>query len=53
MTTHDWRKVTDDTFAFILRCRRLDGGYIPGVRDDLPDAHTLSWGHALRPGRKY
>lgn len=26
---------------------------IPGVRDDLPDAHTLSWGHALRPGRKY
>jgi geranylgeranyl transferase type-2 subunit beta len=22
---------------------------IPGVRSDLPDAHTLSWGHAMRP----
>lgn len=26
---------------------------IPGVRFDLPDAHTLSWGHAMTPGRIY
>jgi geranylgeranyl transferase type-2 subunit beta len=24
-------------------------GKVPGVRFDLPDAHTLGWGHALRP----
>jgi len=26
---------------------------IPGTRFDLPDAHTLSWGHAMVPGKKY
>jgi hypothetical protein len=26
---------------------------IPSVRADLPDAHTLSWGHAMQPGKKY
>lgn len=26
---------------------------VPGVRWDLPDAHTLSWGHAMQPGRTY
>ncbi|MCY3020947.1 MAG: terpene cyclase/mutase family protein [Planctomycetota bacterium] len=26
---------------------------IPGVRRDLPDAHTLSWGHAMLPGKQY
>jgi geranylgeranyl transferase type-2 subunit beta len=28
-------------------------GRVPGVRWDLPDAHTLGWGHAMRPGRDY
>ncbi|HEY3320840.1 MAG TPA: prenyltransferase/squalene oxidase repeat-containing protein [Planctomycetota bacterium] len=26
---------------------------IPGARFDLPDGHTLSWGHAMRPGKRY
>lgn len=26
---------------------------IPGARYDLADAHTLSWGHAMMPGRVY
>ena len=26
---------------------------IPGARFDLPDAHTLSWGHAMDPDRIY
>ena len=28
-------------------------GRVPGVRRDLPDAHTLGWGHAMEPGRVY
>jgi hypothetical protein len=24
---------------------------VPAVRLDRPDAHTLGWGHAMRPGR--
>jgi len=31
----------------------IQAGVIPGVRSGLPDAHTLSWGHAMEPGRKY
>lgn len=30
----------------------LQAGRVPGVRD-LPDAHALGWGHAMRPGRTY
>jgi len=26
---------------------------VPGARSDLPDAHVLSWGHAMRPGKVY
>ena len=26
-------------------------GRVPGARRDLPDAHTLGWGHAMQPGR--
>jgi hypothetical protein len=26
---------------------------VPMAKRDLPDAHTLSWGHAMRPGRLY
>jgi geranylgeranyl transferase type-2 subunit beta len=26
---------------------------VPGARLDLPDAQTLGWGHAMRPGRDY
>ena len=28
-------------------------GRVPGARLDLPDAHTLGWGHAMQPGRDY
>jgi hypothetical protein len=28
-------------------------GFVPGVRRDLPDAHTLGWGHAMEPGTRY
>ena len=31
----------------------LQAGRVPGMKRDLPDAHTLSWGHAMRPGKKY
>jgi len=27
----------------------IQADVVPGVRPDLPDAHTLSWGHAMRP----
>jgi geranylgeranyl transferase type-2 subunit beta len=26
---------------------------IPGAKCDLPDAETLSWGHAMKPGKNY
>jgi len=28
-------------------------GRVPMVEEDRADAHTLSWGHAMRPGRDY
>ena len=31
----------------------IQAGYVPGARLDLPDAHTLGWGHAMQPGRDY
>lgn len=31
----------------------LQAGRIAGAPRDLPDAHTLGWGHAMRPGRQY
>jgi geranylgeranyl transferase type-2 subunit beta len=31
----------------------VQAGRVPGVRTDLPDAHTLSWGHAMAPDRDY
>ncbi len=31
----------------------IQAGRVPGVRKDLPDAHTLGWGHAMQPGRDY
>jgi hypothetical protein len=31
----------------------IQAGRIPEARRDLPDAHTLSWGHAMEPGRLY
>jgi hypothetical protein len=31
----------------------IQAGKIPGTRFDLPDGHTLSWGHAMVPGKKY
>lgn len=31
----------------------IQAGRIPGSRIDLPDAHTLGWGHAMRPGKAY
>jgi geranylgeranyl transferase type-2 subunit beta len=31
----------------------IQAGRVPGVRKDLPDAHTLGWGHAMQPGWDY
>jgi geranylgeranyl transferase type-2 subunit beta len=31
----------------------IQAGRVPNGRRDLPDAHTLGWGHAMQPGRKY
>src|SRR5687767_15588189 len=31
----------------------VQAGRIPGVRTDLPDAHTIGWGHAMQPGKNY
>ncbi|MGA2864788.1 MAG: prenyltransferase/squalene oxidase repeat-containing protein [Verrucomicrobiota bacterium] len=31
----------------------IQAGRVAVPRRDLPDAHTLSWGHALQPGRIY
>ena len=31
----------------------IQTGSVPGARTDLPDAHLLSWGHAMQPGKIY
>jgi geranylgeranyl transferase type-2 subunit beta len=31
----------------------IQTGAVPGARADLPDAHLLSWGHAMQPGKIY
>ena len=31
----------------------IQAGFVPGVRRDPPDAHTLGWGHAMKPGTRY
>jgi prenyltransferase beta subunit len=31
----------------------IQAGRLPGAHLDLPDGHTLSWGHAMQPGRVY
>jgi prenyltransferase beta subunit len=31
----------------------LQTGFVPATRSDLPDAHLLSWGHAMQPGKIY
>ena len=35
-------------FGTLIQCGKVAAG-----RHDLPDAQTLSWGHAMRPGRLY
>jgi geranylgeranyl transferase type-2 subunit beta len=35
-------------FGTLIQC-----GRVSLARGDLPDAHTLSWGHAMQPGRIY
>jgi prenyltransferase beta subunit len=35
-------------FGTLLQC-----GRVSATKRDLPDAHTLSWGHAMQPGRMY
>ncbi len=35
-------------FGTLIQC-----GRIPGARFDLPDGQTLSWGHAMQPGKVY
>jgi prenyltransferase beta subunit len=31
----------------------IQAGRIAGAARDIPDAHTLSWGHAMQPGKVY
>jgi prenyltransferase/squalene oxidase-like repeat protein len=31
----------------------IQAGRVPGAPRDLPDAHTLGWGHAMQPDRVY
>lgn len=31
----------------------VQAGRVPGTKLNLPDAHTLSWGHAMAPGKIY
>jgi geranylgeranyl transferase type-2 subunit beta len=31
----------------------IQAGRVRGARGDIPDAHTLSWGHAMQPGKVY
>ncbi|MFO0890690.1 MAG: prenyltransferase/squalene oxidase repeat-containing protein [Isosphaeraceae bacterium] len=31
----------------------IQAGRIPGARTDLPDSHTLGWGHAMDPAKVY
>jgi hypothetical protein len=31
----------------------IQAGRVSGVKADLADAHTLSWGHAMQPGKMY
>lgn len=31
----------------------IQAGRVPGARWDIPDAHTLGWGHAMQPGKVY
>ena len=31
----------------------IQAGLVPGANLDLPDAHTLGWGHAMKPGKTY
>ena len=31
----------------------IQAGRVPGAKLDLADAHTLSWGHAMKPGKLY
>lgn len=31
----------------------IQTGAVPGVRNNLPDAHLLGWGHAMQPGKNY
>jgi geranylgeranyl transferase type-2 subunit beta len=35
-------------FGTLIQCRRISS-----AGRDLPDAHTLSWGHAMKPGKVY
>lgn len=31
----------------------IQAGRVPSAKRDLADAHTLSWGHAMQPGKIY
>jgi geranylgeranyl transferase type-2 subunit beta len=31
----------------------IQAGMVPGATLNLPDAHTLGWGHAMKPGETY
>jgi hypothetical protein len=31
----------------------IQAGRVHSAKSDLPDAHTLNWGHAMQPGKVY
>jgi hypothetical protein len=46
-------KHSDMDAAYFQLGTLIQGSVIPGVRNNLPDAHALGWGHAIAPGRTY
>jgi Prenyltransferase and squalene oxidase repeat len=47
-----WRPSDRDAVYFQFGTL-IQAGRVAGVRRDLPDAHTLGWGHAMQPGKEY
>jgi geranylgeranyl transferase type-2 subunit beta len=47
----DWH--SDMDAVYFQMGTLIQAGRVPGVRTDLADSHTLGWGHAMQPGRRY
>jgi prenyltransferase beta subunit len=44
---------SDMDAVYFLFGTLIQAGRVPMARRDLAEAHTLSWGHATRPGKLY